>query len=112
MPRAFPVYLLALLTGPVSALAGEPAGYLLTVEGNAAARVELRCTLTRADGPADIRLTGPLPIRERLTGTALRCTVRQTAAHGRIAVRIESSRGNLTRTSLSGGNSVMRLAID
>jgi type 1 fimbria pilin len=112
--------LLAELGAPVLALIAIAAGlakteaaFTMQVTGNDRARVAATCTV--ADGDTETRtveITGRPPIRRRFGGDALTCTLRQTAAGGRVSLVLESASGNVSRITTGGRGSDVTLRIE
>jgi len=103
---------LALAALAVAAPAAAETWFTLTVDGDAAARVEADCRLATAAGERHVRVEGAPPLTRRFEGAGVACTLVQTAPGGRIAVRLESGTGNLTRLATAGAGSRLTLRLE
>jgi hypothetical protein len=104
-----PVLALFALAG---GLAQAGADFRLEVTGNEQARVAITCTITDGAGERTVAIADKPPVRRRFGGDALACTVRQTAAGGRVSLVLESAAGNVSRISTGGRGSDVTLRIE
>jgi len=111
--------LLAELGAPALALIAIAGGlakagsdFTLRITGNDRARVAATCTITDAGEERGVEIAGRPPIARRFGGDALACTVRQTAAEGRVSLVLESASGNVSRITTGGRGSDVTLRIE
>ncbi|WP_143006230.1 hypothetical protein [Limimonas halophila] len=91
----------------MSPAAAADSGFVLQLDGNAAAAFTVRCTL---EGPAHtetVEIAGRPPLTRHFQAERMSCEIRQTAEGGRLDIAVRGKSGNLSRFSTGGAGSAI-----